>query len=262
MKPRVRIYGNGRSGSAYARRLTSQGVIVSVFERSGDDVFPLVPGPVDSAALAILALPRGSDVPLALRNLDVDQVDTVVDLTTQSPQSAANNAEFWFNRGGIAYHAGGSNGGERAVLQGRSFLLIGPRLAADVAFVLGRLGAVTEFDTLEEAVTLKLCHNAMLVARNEMAKFLTEVCSSRHIPVERLARVIDEGPAGRSFLNLTAIRQMTGGYDSSYIGEYAAKDWQYFQDSLTESERQSLVRVFNVGGIASGLLSRGRAPWI
>src|SRR2546425_6284882 len=104
--PDVRVYGNGRSGSAYADRLRQHGYPVAVYDkidgriRAADDAAPGV------AALAILALPRGHDSAEALRTIDPDQVPTVLDLTTQSPASARSNADLWAELGGCAYHAG------------------------------------------------------------------------------------------------------------------------------------------------------------
>ena len=259
--PPVRVYGNGRSGSAYADRLRQQGYPVGVYDKAGDVISRLDRHEDTPALLAILALPRGTDVPSALECIDPERVPYIVDLTTQSPTLATANADQWAGLGGRAYHAGGSNGGERAVRGGRSCLLLGPRMDRPVAAVLQDIGHLVEFPTLQYAVTLKLCHNARLVVENELARLLAVVCQRRGIALEHLEKVIGEGPAGRPFGELTAIRHLKGGYETSYVGEYAAKDWRYFNDMLDPDERDALG--FVDVDVLEGLLSaRGRGPWI
>jgi len=260
MQKRVRVYGNGRSGSAYADRLRGQGFTVGVYDRVHDDVVR-VDGPGGPAAVAILALPRGSDVPTALRAIDPADVPHVVDLTTQSPESAVGNSALWHRLGGDEYHAGGSNGGERAVRAGSSFLLIGPRCAQPVWEVLHAIGHVSEFDSMAYAVMLKLFHNAFLVVENELARQLAALCERRGIARRHLEKVIDDGPAGRRFGDLTAIRHLKGGYETSYVGEYAAKDWRYFLDSLTAEERGALDFI-SADALAKRFDDRGSGPWV
>ncbi|GAA4929020.1 NAD(P)-dependent oxidoreductase [Actinoplanes utahensis] len=261
MSTLIRVYGNGRSGSAYTDRLRQQGYTVAVHDRSGDEV-RCVDGPLTGPAVAaILALPRGTDVPVALRAIDPMETPCVVDLTTQSPESATANAELWAGMGGRSYHAGGSNGGERAVRAGDSFLLLGPRCEEPVWQALQAIGHVTEYASAEYAVMLKLCHNAFLVVENELARQLAALCQRRGIAREHLEKTIDDGPAGRRFGDLTAIRHLKGGYPSSYIGEYAAKDWCYFQGTLSDEER-AMFDFVQADGLARRLAHRGTGPWV
>ncbi|WP_431936238.1 hypothetical protein [Micromonospora sp. RP3T] len=259
--PAVRVYGNGRSGAAYTDRLRQQGYEVAVFDRRGDAVTCVDGDDTSEAVAAILALPRGTDTPVALAAIDPLQVGRVVDLTTQTPALARGNAERWRSLGGYAYHAGGSNGGERAVRAGRSYLLLGPRCDEPLWRVMRAVGHVTEFDSVEEAVTLKLCHNAFLVVENELARQLAGFCERRGITLERLVKVVDDGPAGRRFDDLTAIRHLSGGYESSYVGEYAAKDWRHFLETLTEEEADHFSFVA-ADLLEQRLSSRGRRPWV
>ncbi len=259
-RPAVRVYGNGRSGSAYSDRLRLHGYTIAIYDKDGPAV-ALVDGMEEPALLAILALPRGSDVPTALTAIDPQQVPHVVDLTTQSVALATANAEQWSILGGRSYHAGGSNGGERAVRAGYSHLLLGPRTPPPVWAVLRDIGYVTEFPTVECAVTLKLCHNAFLVVENQLARLLAQVCQRRAIPLPYLEKVIDDGPAGRRFGDLTAIRHLKGGYETSYVGEYAAKDWRYFNDLLDPDESDAL-RFVDLDVLEQVLAARGRGPWV
>lgn len=261
MQSMIRVYGNGRSGRAYTDRLREQGYEVAVYDRVGDEVVRVDGSGDGPAVAAILALPRGADVPVALRAIDPGEVPCVVDLTTQSPESAADNAAQWSRLGGRAYHAGGSNGGERAVRAGSSFLLIGPRCEEPVWQVLHAIGHVSEYESVEYAVTLKLCHNAFLVVENELARQLAALCERRGIAREHLEKTVDDGPAGRRFGDLTAMRHLKGGYPTSYIGEYAAKDWRYFHDSLTDSER-GLFDFVEVETLERRLAERGKGPWV
>lgn len=259
--PRVRVYGNGRSGSAYADRLTSLGYPVTVFDKVDGQIRPVNGDDGPDAAIAILALPRGTDSTEVLDAIDSTRVATVLDLTTQSPSSARSNSDLWQSLGGRRYHAGGSNGGERAVRSGRSYLLVGPRLDHETWRIVRTIGYVTEFDSVEYATTLKLCHNALLVIENEVARFLAELCRERGVRVEDLEKAIDDGPAGRRFGDLTAMRHIKGGYESSYIGEYAAKDWRYFQDML-ETFRVNGLPFIIASELEKTLAERGRSPWV
>lgn len=261
MQRMIRVYGNGRSGRAYTDRLRRRGYEVAVYDRVGDEVTVVDGAGGGPAAVAILALPRGADVPVALRAIDPAEVPSVVDLTTQSPESARANADEWSGLGGRSYHAGGSNGGERAVRAGSSFLLIGPRCEEPVWQVLHAIGHVSEFGSVEYAVTLKLCHNAFLVVENELARQLAALCERRGIAREHLEKTIDDGPAGRRFGDLTAMRHLKGGYPTSYIGEYAAKDWRYFHDTLTDDER-ALFDFVEVDTLERRLAERGTGPWV
>jgi 3-hydroxyisobutyrate dehydrogenase-like beta-hydroxyacid dehydrogenase len=261
MHSNVRVYGNGRSGGAYTDRLRQQGYSVSVYDRVGTGVRCVDGEPGGPAVVAIVAVPRGTDVPDALRAIDPGEVACVVDLTTQSPESAMGNAALWAGLGGRSYHAGGSNGGERAVRAGSSFLLVGPRCEQPVWQVLHAIGHVSEYDTVEYAVTLKLCHNAFLVVENELARQLVALCERRGIARQHLEKTIDDGPAGRRFGDLTALRHLKGGYPTSYVGEYAAKDWCYFQELLTDEER-TLFGFVSAEGLARRLADRGTGAWV
>jgi 3-hydroxyisobutyrate dehydrogenase-like beta-hydroxyacid dehydrogenase len=258
---RVRIYGNGRCGSAYADRLCQRGYPVTVYDLVDGELEP-VTGPADEPALlAILAVPRGTDVPDMLTTIDSSQVPCVIDLTTQSPALAISNAGIWSARGGRSYHAGGSNGGERAIRSGESYLLLGPPTDREVWAVMRDVAYLTEFPNVEDAVTLKLCHNAFLVIENQLADMLAAVCERRGIDLQHLEKVIDDGPAGRQFGALTAIRHLKGGYETSYIGEYAAKDWRHFVEMLDADELAAMSYV-HVNVMESILSSRGTGPWI
>jgi 3-hydroxyisobutyrate dehydrogenase-like beta-hydroxyacid dehydrogenase len=258
--PDVRVYGNGRSGSAYADRLRAQGYPVTVYDKADGGIRP-VDGVDTPAALAILALPRGHDSAEALRCIDPERVATVLDLTTQSPDSARSNQDLWIQLGGLAYHAGGSNGGERAVRAGYSYLLVGPRCDAKIWPIVRAIGYVSEFDTVEYATTLKLCHNAFLLIENETARFLAQTCRELGVRMQDLEKVIDDGPAGRRFGDLTAIRHLKGGYVTSYVGEYAAKDWRYFQDMIADAGIDGLPFVL-ADVLEQTLDERGRDPWV
>jgi 3-hydroxyisobutyrate dehydrogenase-like beta-hydroxyacid dehydrogenase len=261
MSDAVRVYGNGRSGAAYTDRLRQQGYQVAVYDRDGDAVVCVDGEDSAPATVAILALPRGTDSPLALAAIEPRHVDRVVDLTTQSPELARRNADCWAGRGGRSYQAGGSNGGERAVLAGESYLLIGPRSDDAVWRVLRDIGHVTEFDTAEYAVTLKLSHNAFLIVENELARHLVQFCRRRGIARQHLEKVVDDGPAGRRFGDLTAVRHLKGGYETSYVGEYAAKDWRHFQD-LLEPDELDLFGFVDADAVQRRLEERGRQPWV
>jgi 3-hydroxyisobutyrate dehydrogenase-like beta-hydroxyacid dehydrogenase len=261
MAERIRVYGNGRSGSAYRDRLRQQGYDVLTYDRRDGDVVCLDGEPDTEALVAILALPRGTDSPVALASIDPKQVPWVVDLTTQSPELARANADRWTELGGRTYHAGGSNGGERAVRAGHSYLLIGPRCDPAVWRALRNLGHVTEYDSVEYATTLKLCHNAFLIVENELARQLAGFCARRGISRQDLEKVVDDGPAGRRFGDLTAIRHLKGGYETSYVGEYAAKDWRHFTELLDAGERD-LFGFIEADALGQRLLDRGRQPWV
>jgi 3-hydroxyisobutyrate dehydrogenase-like beta-hydroxyacid dehydrogenase len=258
---RVQIYGNGRCGSAFADRLRQKGYPVTVYDLVDGELVPVMGSADEPALFAILAVPRGTDVPDMLATIDSSQVPYVVDLTTQSPALAVSNAEIWLARGGRSYHAGGSNGGERAIRSGESYLLLGPPTDRAVWAVMRDVAYLTEFPTVEDAVTLKLCHNAFLMVENQLADMLAAVCERRGIDLQHLEKVIDDGPAGRQFGALTAIRHLKGGYETSYIGEYAAKDWRHFVEMLDADELAAMnyVHVTVLENILSG---RGTGPWI
>ncbi|MFF9573079.1 hypothetical protein [Streptomyces sp. NPDC014685] len=258
---RVRVYGYGRSGQAYTARLRDRGHAVAAYDRV-DGAVTLVDGERErSALLAVLAVPHGEDVADALAAIDPDEVPVIVDLTTQSPALTRRNAEAWHEKGGRGYHGGGSNGGERAIRAGSSFLLIGPRCDPPVWRVLRDIGHVTEYETAEYAVTLKLCHNAFLVVENELARQLALLCSRLGVDREDLEKVIDDGPAGRRFGDLTALRHLKGGYETSYAGQYAAKDWRHFQELLGPLDDTAFAFVDAVE-LERRLESRGAGPWV
>jgi 3-hydroxyisobutyrate dehydrogenase-like beta-hydroxyacid dehydrogenase len=258
---RIRVYGNGRCGNAYAARLREQGYSVTVYDLVDDALSPLGGSTDDPALFALLAVPRGTDVPDVLSTIDSTHVPYIVDLTTQSPDLARSNSDNWSSRGGRSYHAGGSNGGERAIRNGESYLLLGPPTDRRVWRVIRDVAYLTEFPTVEDAVTLKLCHNAFLVVENQLADMLAAVCERRGIALQYLEKVIDDGPAGRRFGALTAIRHLKGGYESSYIGEYAAKDWRHFMDMLDSGEAAAMNYIRPE--ILEHLLSaRGKKRWI
>src|SRR5690606_31890530 len=123
------------------------------------------------------------------------------------------------------------------------------------------IGHVTEYETAEYAVTLKLCHNAFLVVENEFARQLARLCARSGIDREDLEKVIDDGPAGRRFGDLTALRHLQGGYETSYTGQYAAKDWRHFQELLGTAGDTAFAFI-DAAELEHRLASRGEGPWV
>jgi 3-hydroxyisobutyrate dehydrogenase-like beta-hydroxyacid dehydrogenase len=252
---RVLVVGFGRMGRAYAERLRAAGHDVEGRDR--DDEAAGEPAP---AELTLLALPRGGDVGDALARLDPERSGPVVDLTTQAPDEAVANSRAWSARGG-RYAAGGCVGGATGVAEGRGYVVVAPPPADGVVAALRCFGDVGVLESLEDATLLKLLHNGYLVVANETARAVASVWLTHGLPLDVLVRTIERGSAGRPFGALTAVRQLGGGYESSYTGEYAAKDWAALLRTLSPKDRERLAFV-DAGELHGRLASRGRGPYV
>ncbi|MBS2964827.1 hypothetical protein KGA66_17350 [Actinocrinis puniceicyclus] len=217
MNTTLGVLGQGAVGRALAGRLTACSREVHAADRAGrEKVYEHEP------EVLFLALTRGTEC--------LDQLDalpwaprTIVDLTTQSPDSADGCARAAAARG-IAYHGGGLTGGGRELAAGRGVLLLGaaPDPHGELAALLGDLGRVIGFPHAREAARAKLLHNFVLLTQQWAAALaLLEVGPEQ---AATLVEVLASGTAGRPVRQWSIVRDAAGEPCSTYLARLAAKD--------------------------------------
>lgn len=217
MNPVVGILGRGAVGSALADRLSacSRNVYSSdQFDRQ--KVFEQEP------PLLFLALTRGSECEAQLAELTWIP-ETIVDLTTQNPESADRCARVAFDRGS-AYHGGGLTGGGRELSVGRAVLLLGdePGPGGAVADVLEDLGRVIGFPSARVAAQAKLLHNFVLLTQQWAAGLALRELGPEQAAT--LVKVLASGTTGRPVDQWSIVRDAVEGPSSTYLCRLASKD--------------------------------------
>lgn len=213
----VAVLGQGAVGRAAADRLAAAGLVVHAGDRA-DRTRVLAAG----ADVLLLALTRGEECVAQLE--EARQLPpTVLDLTTQAPESALRCADRAV-AAGARYHGGGLSAGGRELRAGRAVLLLGPPVepGTAAAAVVDALGRAIGFPDPEAAARAKVLHNWVLLAQQWAAALaLAEV---RGYEVDRLVEVLASGTAGRPVPEWSVVRDAVGEPTSTYLCRLAAKD--------------------------------------
>ncbi|MFJ4097677.1 hypothetical protein ACIPYS_39460 [Kitasatospora sp. NPDC089913] len=213
----IGVLGQGAVGRAVSGRLTDCGFTVRAADR--DDRRQVLDAEPD---VLITALTRGDESLHQLSELEwVPGV--VLDLTTQSPESAWRCARQ-AGALGTAYHGGGLTGGGRELALGQGVLLLGSPVDPDgpAGRVVSALGRAIGFPSAPEAAKAKLLHNwVLLVQQWSAALALGEAGPDG---AGALVEVLAAGTAGRAVPEWSVVRDARGPARSTYLGRLAAKD--------------------------------------
>ncbi|MFB7380484.1 hypothetical protein ACFC6U_24090 [Kitasatospora purpeofusca] len=215
--PLIGVLGQGAVGRAVSGRLADCGLVVRAADR--DDRHLVLDGEPD---VLVMALTRGDESLCQLEELE-RAPGFVLDLTTQSPESAERCARRAAALGS-AYHGGGLTGGGRELAVGRGVLLLGA--PADpygpVGRVVSALGRSIGFPSAPEAARAKLLHNwVLLVQQWAAALALGEVGPDG---AGALVDVLAAGTAGRAVPDWSVVRDARHPARSTYLGRLAVKD--------------------------------------
>jgi len=220
----VAVLGQGAVGRAAAERLAAAGHQVHAGDRA-DRAGVLAAG----ADVLVLALTRGEEctAQLAEATAPVEGTPrlppTVLDLTTQTPESASRCAEL-AAAAGSAYHGGGLSAGGRELRAGRAVLLLGPPVppGTPAAAVVDALGRALPFAAPDAAARAKVLHNWVLLAQQWAAALA--LADARAHGIDGLPEVLAAGTAGRPVPEWSVVRDAAGEPSSTYLSRLAAKD--------------------------------------
>jgi len=212
----VAVLGQGAVGRAAADRLAEAGHEVHAADRA-DRARVLASG----ADVLLLALTRGEEC--AAQLAEARQLPpTVLDLTTQAPESALRCADRAAGAG-VRYHGGGLTGGGRELRAGRAVLLLGPPVEPGPAGTVVRaLGRVIAFGDPPAAARAKVLHNWVLLAQQWAAALA--LADAREHGLDALVEVLDSGTAGRPVPEWSVVRDAAGEPTSTYLSRLAEKD--------------------------------------
>lgn len=216
----VAVLGQGAVGRAAADRLAAAGHAVHAGDRPDRDRV-LAAG----ADVLLLALTRGEECAAQLAEAAGTRrlPPTVLDLTTQAPDSAARCADR-AAAAGSAYHGGGLTGGGTELRSGQAVLLLGPpvRPGTAAAAVVDGLGRAIPFAAPAAAARAKVLHNWVLLVQQWAAALA--LADAREHGVDALVEVLAAGTAGRPVPEWSVVRDAAGGPTSTYLSRLAAKD--------------------------------------
>jgi len=213
---RVGVLGQGAIGRAVGSRLRAEGFTVLGADRSSRRTV------LDAElSVLVLALTRGKECLAQLTEAD-RLPPHVLDLTTQTPQSARQCAERVLALGSL-YCGGGLTGGGHQIASGTAVLVLGPAVApcSPVRDVIAALGRAITFAAPEHAAKAKLLHNWVLIVQQWAAALAVQEAGS---DLDALVEVLSSGTVGRRVPDWSVVRDAAGRAESTYLGRLVAKD--------------------------------------
>lgn len=210
----VLVLGQGAVGRSVANRLATVGHDIRVCDRKGWQKAMR-----RRSDVLVLALTHGKQSAEVIAMAGCH--GAVVDLTTQSPASAA-RCQAAAERLGVSYSGGGINGGARALGRGDAMLLLGPPPTSAGRGIADALGGVLPFAQASAAAAAKLLHNAYLLCHQYI--LAAALGAAAQHGVDGLTQVLVTGTAGRPLDQCSLLRDSAGEPSSSYLSRLAAKD--------------------------------------